>query len=375
MSPRQFRIGIAALMASFAALTFGAEIPQPSPQMKPAQAPTVAKPAVPPPVRVVRTPLPTLPLRPLTNRVLLPSAIADLIARSKSQLRQPLPGPPGKRALVVILENGGIMNNVEPGLRNALNVNVPTASCGTWEFYMLPGESMPSFLARVAGDVGGNLQCINPASWQIGSVNLLGWLDDQTDKALEDSVTGANSLLNTQSYYDVVAVMQDANAVPDNVVAMIRSLAPTHMIDVHVLTHGGFDTFYGYKKAAFNQVSFFKPLTDDRNAGWLYLRAVYQMNCFSATLKDEWIKAGAVAVNGTQEPTLNNMPHQYFHFMTRWLIGKQGMVDASQGSFNDASVYTAPVYGLVGMAGAVSPSRLTVAGDENRLNINVLSAL
>lgn len=339
---------------------------------------TITKPTVTTiePIRIIRNP-PSLQLQSgtLTNRVLSNAALTDLLSQPNiGKIVGKLPaGPPGKHALLVILENGGVMRNIDPALTNALKVNIRTATCGNWEFELKAGESLPSLVQRVASQLAGNLNCLNPGNWLINTFNPYNWLDEQTDRALENAVKANNSLLNTQTRYDQVIVMEDANAVPSNVISVIRQFAPTHVLDIHVLTHGGAEFFSGYNGANFTNSSFFNVLKADRTAGKpLYIRAVYQMNCVSGTLKDNWTGLGAMVVNGTQSTNLNNMPHQYFHFLQRWLA-VTGMSAASQKSFDDAAAYTRPVYVLVGMGSKVDVSRLTTSGSN--VNATVSTSL
>jgi hypothetical protein len=309
--------------------------------------------------------------RPATDRMLSKSAINQLVLQPLTPMKTQKPaGAPSKQALVVVLENGGVMSNVDPALRKALNVNIKTASCGDWEFELSAGESIQDLVGRAAGQLAGNLECLNPAKWKQTAFNPLTWLNDVTDAALENAVKANNSLLQTQSRYDRVVVMEDSDAVPARVIAAIRQLEPTHVIDVHVLTHGGREFFVGHNGSAFTQLSFFDPLKADKVAGKLFLRAVYQMNCISGTLKDNWVALGAVVVNGTREQHLNNMPHQYFHFLDRWLNQLESETTASQRSFDDAAIYTRPVYSLIGKGEKVDTSRLTTTGSNTGTNVN-----
>lgn len=319
------------------------------------------------PVRIVRKPASLQhTATAITNRVLSKAALSGVLSGSirldTSALAGRLPsGPPARRALVVILESGGVMNNVDPALRQALNVNISTVTCGDWEFQLRAGETVVDLVARVAGQLGGNLACLNPANWRQQTFNPYSWLNDMSDQAIEDAVKSGSSLLNTQSHYDTVAVMEDADAVPDRVVNLIKRLAPGHIIDVHVLTHGWNEGFLGYNGNWFTQASFFAPLQAYRASGKsLNLRAVYQMNCVGGTLKDDWTALGAVVVNGTQQQ-YNNMPHQYFHFLGYWL-GIRGMSESSRRSYEDAALYTRPIYSLVGKGSMIDVSRLTTAG-------------
>lgn len=356
------------------ALLFGTAQAQ-TPIVKPVQKSAVSGIALPPPIQIVRQPAALKPARlPVTNRVLPKSGVSELLTgRWRPPSLPPtakLSGPPGRNALVVILENGGVMSNVDPNLRRSLDVDIRTVTCGDWEFQLRSGESIPALVARIAGQLGGNVACLNPGSWREQVFNPLDWLNDLSDSMLEDAVKANNSLLNTQSRYDVVVVLEDANAVPARVVDAIKQLAPTHVIDVHVLTHGTTEAFIGHNGARFDQSSFFGPLQSYReSSGRLFMRAVYQMNCSSGTLKDDWTALGAIVANGTNQAALNNMPHQYFHFLGHWL-GVRGMADGSQLSFNEAAAYTRPVYTLVGLGDLVDVSRLTAAGPAPAATVN-----
>lgn len=328
------------------------------------------------PIRIVRDPA-TLQLQsaPLTNRVLSTSQLTGILQGPNvgAIIAKLPPGPPSKRALLVILENGGVMRNIDPTLKAALNVSIRTATCGNWEFELKATENIADLVLRVGSQLAGNLTCIDPRNWSITTFNPYTWLDAKIDQALENAVKGQNSLVNTQSRYDVVIVMEDANATPGNVISVIRQYAPTHVLDIHVLTHGGAETFSGYNGAVFSNSSFFSVLQADRTQGKpLYIRSVYQMNCRSGTLKDNWLSLGTVAVNGTESNYLNSMPHQYFHFLQRWLNGA-AMSAASQSSWDDAKSYTRPVYMLVGMDSRINQSRLTTSGSN--VNVTVTTAL
>lgn len=323
-------------------------------------------------LKTIRTPE-TLQLQtlPLTNRVISKAAI-DAFLQTRVTPVAPA-GPPSKMALVVILENGGLMKNVDPSLRQALNVNIRTASCGDFEIELKAGESIPDMLGRLGTQFLGNVACVNPANWRVTAFNPLTWLNQMTDTALENAVKADHSLLNTQTYYDKVVVLEDEDAVPAKAIAVIRQLAPSYTIDVHVLTHGSNELFIGFNNAQFTNSNFFSKLQVDKDAGTLFLRSVYQMNCVSGTLKDNWERLGAVCVNGTEALNLNNMPHQYFHFLERWLTDHQAMNTSSQGSFEDAAAYTRPVYALIGRGNQVDTSRLTTAGTNQ--GVKVTSAL
>ena len=324
------------------------------------------------PQPIVRQPIKLPAGGAATNRLLPRTQIADLVNRGL----KPVPvgskaaAKPGQNALLIVLENGGIMNNVDPSLRSALNVDIVTVACEGLEFELPQGQTIVDLLGNIGSQIGGSLNCLNPGNWRRSTFNPLTWLNEQTDFALEAAVTANNSLINTQSRYDRVVVMEDADAVPARVLAMVRQLTPQYVLDIHVLTHGDSENFVGHNSVRFNQDNFFGPLATDRQNGLpLYLRAVYQMNCRGGTLKDNWRNLGAISVNGTVGNALNNMPHQYFYFLQKWLAGT-GMSDASTQSFNEAAAVSRPVYTLAGKGALIDVSRMTAEGTSANANVN-----
>ncbi|MEZ5729110.1 MAG: hypothetical protein R3E48_14585 [Burkholderiaceae bacterium] len=301
------------------------------------------------------------PSGPLQARA--PKAL--LLAQARPVQRATLKRPgPSKHALVVILENGGIGNNLDPKLRQALNKNIRYAACGNWKFALRKNEKVPALVARVAKQLAGNATCLNPLKWQVKTLNGLQWVNQQSDKALEDAIKGTHALLKSQRRYDRVVILEDRNAVPARVIAEMRRLAPTHVLDVHVLTHGADERFIGYGNQRFDERSFFGVLRADQARGLpLTLRAVYQMNCVGGTLKNDWIRLGAKVVNGTRGKENNNMPHQYVHFLRRWL-NNEPFGTASERSFQTAATYSRPIYGLVGLGKLVDVSRLIAQGQN-----------
>lgn len=333
-----------------------------------APVPTISAKVLPPPVQIVRKPATLIaPVAPLTNRVLPPATVTQLIS-SGLKLNvgslKPVAKPPGQKALIIVMYNGGIVKNIDPNLQQKLQAtNLTTVTCGNFEFQLQPNETLQALLGQIGSLLGGNLQCINPANWHQQTLNLADWLNGISNQALENAVTGAQSLINTQSYYDKVVVMRDQDAVPANVIAMVRQLAPDYVLDIHVLTHGGNGFIAGFNEAAFNNSTFFSVLKGDKDAGKpLYLHAIYQMNCEGGTLKNAWLSLGVTAVNGTEGTNLNNMPQQYFHFLQHWFAQQQGESSASTNSFNDAAAYTRPIYDLIGMGDKVDSSKLTTVG-------------
>ncbi|WP_448501253.1 hypothetical protein [Sphingomonas sp.] len=282
------------------------------------------------------------------------------------------PVRPRKKALVVILENGGLVQNLDPKLKSQLNTSIPVFRCGNFQFRGESGDRPAQIIARYPRQIAANRQCVNPLNWRRETFRLIDYVNQQTDRMLEDVIKGSNALLKTQNRYDTVSVMEDANAIPSRVLAEMRRLAPSHVIDVHVLTHGTNNAFSGFNKAAFTQDSFFKHLSADRDAGKpMFIRAVYQMNCVSGTLMDDWEGVGAEAVNGTRAEYLNSMPWQYTHFMRSWITDQQSFDAATRTAYAQASGYTQPVFNILLMGRAVGESELVLSAKSNRgLKIN-----
>ncbi len=216
MNRRTLRALVLALTTSLAGPA-QAQLPQPTLQTRTLTTTTLAQ----APIRIVRKPASLQrPAATITHRVMSKSTLSGVLSGGlkldTGALAGRLPsGPPTRRALVVILENGGVMNNVDPALRQALNVNINTVTCGNWEFQLRSGETIGDLVTRIASQLAGNITCLNPANWRQQTFNPYSWLSDMSDQAIEDAVKSGSSLLNTQSRYDTVAVMEDADAVPD----------------------------------------------------------------------------------------------------------------------------------------------------------------
>ncbi|MGB5076026.1 MAG: hypothetical protein WBO17_00920 [Sphingorhabdus sp.] len=314
---------------------------------------------------------------------LWPANAEAQLGGNAAQIKKPLAKPvlmpisappirPERNALLIILENGGIVDNLDPAVRSKLNTNVTFAKCGNFDLPMKQGEAIGAMLGRLAGQIANNAGCINPFAWQMTTMKLSKWVDDQTDKMLEDTIKGGNSILSTQRRYDRVVVMEDADASLDRVIARMKELAPDYVLDVHVLTHGGDEYFVGYRGAQFNDNNFFGILRNEQRANRpMFILAVYQMNCSSGTLKDNWASVGAVAVNGTNGSLLNSMPWQYFHFMGNWINDRDSFATSTITAANEAAFYTTPVYAVFGVLSKVDESKLTVsAGSNGNIRVN-----
>ena len=284
--------------------------------------------------------------------------------RGRTPVKTKVSSTSGKTALLVFLENGGVATNFAAcrvGGRK-VRIRIPVATCGNLTLALKPGESVVQMVRRAAGVIRRNRACVSPTRWRVKSVSFDQWFKLASDYLLEELTKSIAQLQNTRSKYSKVEVMEDAALTPRNALAKMRQLVRSgYTLDIHVLTHGGEESFYGGNGARFDNSSFFAPAKRIRG---LKIRSVYQMNCVSGTLMDDWTKLGAKVVNGTYGTKNNSMPQSYFHFTSKWLGGATFNA-AVQGAYNEARIYTEPVYRLVGVGHYVADSRHRVEGNGN----------
>ncbi|MCB9871238.1 MAG: hypothetical protein H6836_09565 [Planctomycetes bacterium] len=271
--------------------------------------------------------------------------------------------PTNRTALLILLENGGVAANFaqcKVGGKPITLPKIPVAKCGKLALGLNPGENIAQLVKRAAAVIARNHACVNPASWKVEMIPFEEWFKATSDYLLEELAKAIGQLQNTRGKYGQVIVLEDKALNPQNALARLAALARAgYTVDIHVLTHGGENVFIGGDNARFTPTSFFTPA---QKIPGLKLRSVYQMNCVSGSLIDEWTALGAKVVNGTYGLKNNYMPHSYFHFTGKWLAGAT-FTEAVLGAYQEARVYTEPVYNLIGRAGNVADSRHRVSGD------------
>lgn len=270
------------------------------------------------------------------------------------------PSKPSKKALVILLENGGVtLENVEE--LNDLVPKITFASCGNFRFELKEGQSI---LDKVGEALSLGVHCMNPDNWTFRELSFEDWwqpVSDHIAETISNSVSDA-FLFSKPRKYDKVVRLQDGNFKPQKVLETLQTLSSEYEVDIHVLCHGGNNVFIGDNDSAFNMSTFFLPLKQKMVTGQipLHLRAVYQMNCVSGTMVDEWLAIGADVVNGTSGTKNNFMPTQYHHFLGYWLEGKTFEVSIDK-SFDDAKLYFNVIYAAD--SSKVSDSKQTVHGN------------
>ncbi len=313
-------------------------------------------------------------VKEFTIRIVKPSIPRLPSPGSVTEFPSEPPPPPTRIAALILVENGGI--NLE-GV-SALTDLVPDIcyiTCASWNFDISGGETILDIIEIIGSEIIEHWECANPNNWEVECLTFEDWWEPVSDYIAEEVSDGVNSVIQrtTPFKYDKVVKLEDAEFNVDRVLSELDSLADDYQVDIHVLSHGNDECFIGheYFYSTDHQDGancFFAKLRQKMDSGEipLHLRAVYQMNCLSGTLVDDWLDLGAKVVNGTGPPNqgtyLNSMPTQYHHFLTHWLSG-DSFSQANSKSFNDARGYFDIVYALE--PHLVTQSQLHVHGDES----------
>lgn len=324
----------------------------------------------------------------------------DFSMRVRGRRTTPLPADPTKRALLIVVENGGFGSSLEAVDMMQLEMPqvpylcYPRVGPAVLELRMFMNENITDALARLSNDIDAYVNAqsssyveraqlaaamLNPLNWRIEYEDFSEVFNILSDAILEDTMKAVHLMADSSSHYDRVVLMEDLQVKAAPVREKILELCADHQLDIHILTHGGSNKIIGCEENGtsyeLDYWNFFEWLFQVKAAGTqpLCIRTVYQMNCVGGSLKDEWLGLGAVAVNGTKNLENNYMPHQYVHFIE--LFTNQGYTfgDATAAAYEQAVAYTKPVYDLLPREAGeenqdtvdqlLEDSRLTVVGD------------
>ncbi len=265
--------------------------------------------------------------------------------------------PKGKgKALLVLLENGGFTT----GLPEDFGIDV--ATCGDFDFMIAPGDDLGDLIGEIADLLASAWQCFNPASWHVEHVDLLPYIAEITDVALETAsesfILGSGAPL----VYDKVVILQDGDFRTSTIRTKLAELARDYEVDVHVLSHGSEDGVGPSSRVTAQDIRALRTVAN------LDIRAVYQMNCFGSELNGAWRAAGADVVNGADD--INYLSLTYAPYLLRWVAGQtftsalDGSIDdlramyemvfsyvdfyVDDGSFDEADVRQPPLFSLTG---------------------------
>lgn len=209
---------------------------------------------------------------------------------------------------------------------------------------------------------------LDPGNWELQPQDFEDWLDTTSDFLIEEIAKVARHQAAFSARYDRVVVLEDHQVKPQTAIATIKDLSQDHVVDVHVLTHGTTNQIIGVKQGGttyrFTEDTFFGPLREAKEAGEpVWIRAVYQMNCNSGTLLDEWQSLGATTVAGTKLGDVSNyMPQQYIPFVNHWLADDTFQSATAQ-AYQEARFVSADFYQVISQEeDLMEHSELAVAG-------------
>lgn len=203
-----------------------------------------------------------------------------------------------QRALVVLIENGGIDLDLA-GLVDKLVSVMPGGDFVT--------QGMRATLANALRE-------------KIKSV---------TDTLIESAELAINRYsAAAPQFYDSVAVLRDGTATYEELKAQLIALSKAgKMIDLLILTHGGDKFISAGSGIDPDKIRAMKA----EHGRALNIRSVYMMNCVGASLNQAWIDAGAKASSGSIRN--NYLPEPTTHFFwENWKAG-QSFENAATGAY------------------------------------------
>ncbi len=228
-----------------------------------------------------------------TNRLL--AHAASLAPRSPAAARQmsrsqswAAPFTAQQRALVVLIENGGI--DLELG-----------------DLVDMIADQLPA-----GGDMA--KAALRP---------LAGVLREKIKAATDTLLESAELALNRYSaarpdQYDSVTVLRDGTASYAELKAKLIELSRAQkIIDLIILTHGGVETISLKSNISAQMI---RSMRTDYGKP-LQIRSVYMMNCKGSTLNQAWLDAGAKTACGTIQNNYLPEPTTYF-FWRNWRAGQ-----------------------------------------------------
>jgi flagellum-specific peptidoglycan hydrolase FlgJ/GH24 family phage-related lysozyme (muramidase) len=194
----------------------------------------------------------------------------------------------GDRALLVLIENGG----VDLGIPDLVDKLIDA----------LPGSSI----------IGDSLR-----------KQIVDFIRTKLKSISGDILENAELFLNRYSsakpdFYSEVTILRAGSAtyqeLKDN---LIRLSQARKITDVLILTHGGKDSIWVKGSISGNDIRGIKTA----NGGPLTIRSVYMMNCVGSSMNQAWLDAGARASAGTIGNNYLPEPTTFF-FWSNWKAGQ-----------------------------------------------------
>lgn len=154
----------------------------------------------------------------------------------------------------------------------------------------------------------------------VEGLTLPPWASRLMDWAVEEYAKAVVWLL-ARRHYAAIVVLEDERATAEALWEALLA-AEDAVVDLLLLVHGQEGYACGHGRSAVG-ADFFEGMRRLRAAGVarFRLRAVYQMNCYGASLAPQWLSLGAQAVNGAEG--INWLPEPSLSvFLRRWLAGR-----------------------------------------------------
>jgi GH24 family phage-related lysozyme (muramidase) len=226
------------------------------------------------------------------------------------------------RALVVLLENGGI----DLGVKELVDKIVGQIPGGS----LISQSVIDSFSAAINQKI-----------------------KKLTDDLLETAELAANryTAARPEFYNEVVILRNGTASYTDLKNTLIRLTQSDKLIDLFILTHGSNDYISVAGGIDGNKI---RQIKKDNGNKPVRLRSVYMMNCIGSTLNQAWLDIGAKVSSGTVRNNYLPEPSMFF-FWRNWKSGQ---------SFNDAvtGAYRQTIAAIKGVIQAAGDAVLTGIG-------------
>ena len=129
------------------------------------------------------------------------------------------------------------------------------------------------------------------------------------------------SMLGTDRHWQEIRVLEDQRARPDELLSTLVGISQRAVADLLVLTHGTPEGAVGWQGACLDQGFLNELLAVQVGYGLpMHLGCVYTIACHSASQADAWLAAGAQAVNGVLGENWLPVPTLPL-FLARWQKG------------------------------------------------------
>lgn len=252
----------------------------------------------------------------------------------RQKLRIERKGALAKKALVVLMQNGGYRDGLP--FDDAFDLPIGLHfECRGWGVDLGLDATVDDAIRAIRNAFRlPPLACLSPGGWSVSqrtkSYRPTDWLREVSGFVPEEAAEAMIRGLATNRY-STVRVLQGGDFNLTRARQELKSLALSHAIDLHVLAHGNAQAF------GVNEEFTAGSIRGLRNIVGLTLRTVFQQNCTGSGLNGAWRDAGAGVVTGTAG--INSMPTAYAPFLRLW-VQDNTFSDAVRKSYDEV----APIY-------------------------------